>query len=157
MIAKVALAAAAGVAALSIVDLGSPDPGPIPPDYLVYYKEAEPTCPHLTWSLLAGVGFVETNHGKSTLPGVHSGENSAHARGPMQFLPTTFATVRERHADVSDQIYDARTSVLAAAHYLCDSGVADGRVMNALLTYNHSLGYAFDVEDAASFYASAGQ
>jgi hypothetical protein len=37
------------------------------------------------------VQSVESDNGQSTLPGVHSGANSAGAQGPMQFEPATFA------------------------------------------------------------------
>ena len=47
-----------------------------------------PVCP---WSVLAGIGKVESDNGESSLPGVQSGANSAGAEGPMQFLPATFA------------------------------------------------------------------
>ena len=59
----------------------------IPPSYLAWYMSAAQTCPGLPWSVLAGIGKVESNHGRSRLPGVQSGSNSAGAEGPMQFLP----------------------------------------------------------------------
>ena len=36
------------------------------------------------WTILAGIGEVESNDGRSTLPGVHSGANAFGAAGPMQ-------------------------------------------------------------------------
>jgi hypothetical protein len=51
----------------------------IPPDYLALYTRAAPTCPGLDWSTLAAIGKIETNHARSTLPGIHSGENYAGA------------------------------------------------------------------------------
>jgi len=63
----------------------------IPADYLALYQAAALSCPGLDWSVLAAIGKVETDHGRSTLPGIHSGHNSAGAEGPMQFLPATFA------------------------------------------------------------------
>jgi hypothetical protein len=65
----------------------------IPTDYLALYVAAAATCPGLDWSMLAAVGAVESDHGRSRLPGVHSGSNPAGAQGPMQFLPATFAEV----------------------------------------------------------------
>ena len=41
--------------------------------------------------MLAGIGEVESGHGRSALPGVRSGSNSAGAEGLMQFEPATFA------------------------------------------------------------------
>jgi integrase len=49
------------------------------------------TCPGLPWSVLAGIGKVESDHGQSTAPGIRSGANFAGAEGPMQFEPATFA------------------------------------------------------------------
>src|SRR3712207_5350210 len=57
----------------------------VPADYLALYREAAGVCPRLDWSILAAIGKIESNHGRSTLPGVSSGENSAGAGGPMQF------------------------------------------------------------------------
>lgn len=51
----------------------------IPADYLALYRAAAGVCPGLGWSILAAIGKVETDHGRSTLPGVHSGENVAGA------------------------------------------------------------------------------
>ena len=63
----------------------------IPADYLSWYMSAAQTCPGLPWSVLAGIGKVESDHGRANLPGVRSGSNSAGAEGPMQLLPATFA------------------------------------------------------------------
>jgi hypothetical protein len=51
----------------------------IPATYLALYRQAATTCPGLDWSILAAIGKVETDHGRSTLPGVHSGHNGAGA------------------------------------------------------------------------------
>jgi cell wall-associated NlpC family hydrolase len=46
---------------------------------------------NIPWNVLAGIGKIETNHGRSThLPGVSSGENYAGAGGPMQFLSASW-------------------------------------------------------------------
>jgi soluble lytic murein transglycosylase-like protein len=63
----------------------------IPPSYLALYRQGAATCPGLPWTVLAGIGSIESDHGRSTAAGVHSGANSAGAQGPMQFLPATFA------------------------------------------------------------------
>src|SRR5689334_5662867 len=63
----------------------------IPPAYLTLYMSAAQTCPGLPWTVLAGIGKVESDHGRSTAAGVHSGANFAGAEGPMQFEPATFA------------------------------------------------------------------
>src|SRR2546428_14118456 len=65
--------------------------GDIPSNYLQLYQDAAAACPGLGWTVLAGIGKIESNHGRSNLPGVHSGQNSAGAMGPMQFLAGTWA------------------------------------------------------------------
>jgi hypothetical protein len=51
---------------------------------LALYQQAAATCPGLPWTILAAIGTVESDNGQSTLPGVHSGSNSAGAEGPMR-------------------------------------------------------------------------
>ena len=51
----------------------------IPAAMLTLYQEAATTCPGLPWTVLAAIGTVESDNGQSTLPGVHSGANSAGA------------------------------------------------------------------------------
>lgn len=131
-------------------------PDNIPAGYLAEYRQAAATCAPLDWALLAGVGKVETDHGRSPLPGVHSGANSAGARGPMQFLPTTFAEVRHNHREVGPDVYNPRHAIHAAAHYLCDSGLRQGDTRRALWAYNHSTAYANDVLNHAARYRNAG-
>jgi hypothetical protein len=48
----------------------------IPADYLALYRAAAGACNGLDWSILAAIGKIESNHGRSTLPGVSSGENA---------------------------------------------------------------------------------
>lgn len=129
--------------------------GDIPPRYLALYRKHAAACGPLHWSLLAGVGKVETNHGRTDLPGVHSGANYAGAAGPMQFLPSTFDGVRQSHPDVGSDQYDPATAVHAAAHYLCDSGLADGDVYGAIFTYNRADWYVAKVRAQAADYRAA--
>ncbi len=56
----------------------------IPANYLVLYQQAADTCPGLPWPALAGIGKIETNHGRLVAPGVTEGANFAGAAGPMQ-------------------------------------------------------------------------
>jgi hypothetical protein len=51
----------------------------IPTGYLALYRRAAPRCPGLDWSVLAGIGKVESDHGRARLPGVRSGWNHAGA------------------------------------------------------------------------------
>lgn len=126
--------------------------GDIPADYLTLYQGVGATCPHLDWALLAAVGKVETDHGRSPLPGVHSGANYAGAQGPMQFMPATFAGVRRRHPDVGPDVHDPAHAIPAAAYLLCDNGVRDGRIRDAVWSYNHADWYVDKVLAQATEY-----
>lgn len=132
----------------------------IPPDYLVLYIGAAQTCPGLDWSVLAAIGKVETDHGRSQLPGVHTGSNPAGAQGPMQFLPATFDAydqpVPPGGSDPPSP-YDPINAVHAAAAYLCASGARDSRDLpGAIYAYNHADWYVAKVLAQAQTYASTG-
>ncbi|MFM9615521.1 hydrolase Nlp/P60 [Streptomyces sp. V2] len=134
----------------------------IPPDYLALYMEASATCPGLSWTTLAAVGKVESDHGRSELPGVHTGANYAGAQGPMQFLPATFRSVVARHPVPDDGTpaspYDARDAIHTAAAYLCDSGARDNRDTPAAIhAYNHSDAYVAQVLAQADTYTGGAE
>lgn len=136
--------------------------GDIPADYLRLYQQAAQSCPGLSWAVLAAIGKIESNHGRSTLPGVAPGTvNSAGAGGQMQFLAPTFAGVTAKHAippggQNPPSRYDAHDSIWAAAFYLCDSGARNGANINAALwTYNHSQIYINQVLAQANQYYQA--
>lgn len=143
----------AGVASSSSPS-GGAEPSPaavadIPAAYLALYRQAATTCPGMAWTLLAAVGKVETNHGRSPLPGVHSGENSAGAGGPMQFLAATWAAYgRDGNSDGRIDRYHPADAIAGAAHYLCANGGGSGEAgrRRALWAYNHSSAYQADVE-----------
>ncbi|WP_232668308.1 C40 family peptidase [Pseudonocardia sp. TRM90224] len=129
----------------------------IPPSMAQLYHAAAATCPGLDWAVLAAVGKVETDHGRSPLPGVSSGENPAGAGGPMQFLAATFADVVARHPPPSGGAtppsrYNPSDAVHAAAAYLCDSGAHNGDLRTALFTYNHDSSYVDQVLAQADIY-----
>lgn len=70
---------------------GAAGGGPaVPPTWESLDRQAADQCPGLPWSVLAAIGRVESDSGRSTAPGVASGANSAGAEGPMQFEPATF-------------------------------------------------------------------
>jgi cell wall-associated NlpC family hydrolase len=133
----------------------------IPPGYLTLYRKAAQTCPGLDWAVLAAIGKIETNHGRSPLPGVHKGENTAGAGGPMQFLQSTFDGVISRHtiplggANPPSR-YDPHDAIYAAAYYLCDSGARDHHNLHqAIFAYNHADWYVRKILDQATLYANA--
>jgi hypothetical protein len=94
------------------------------------------------WTLLAGIGMAETGHGRVN----HT--SSAGARGLMQFMPATWASmgVDGDHDGRADITSDA-DSVHSAANYLTRSGVTRGPrgVRAALFAYNHADWYVNDV------------
>lgn len=159
LIAAVAGAGAGGL----LTPFGTGRPGAraladIPARYLSLYANAATTCPGLDWPVLAAVGKVETDHGRSPLPGVRSGANSAGARGPMQFLLPTFTNVVARHPALrrgprDPSPYDPDDAIPAAAAYLCDSGARNGaNITRALWTYNHDNAYVAQVLAQADEY-----
>jgi membrane-bound lytic murein transglycosylase B len=81
------------------------------------------------WSILASINFVESAFGR-----VRSA-SEAGARGPMQFLPSTW-----REYGMGGDIDDPRAAILGAANYLRRSG-APRDLDGALFAYNHSAAY----------------
>jgi len=128
-------------------------------DYLALYHQAATVCPGLDWSTLAAIGKIETDHGRSPLPGVHTGENHAGAGGPMQFLQATFDAVVARHplppgGAHPPSRYDPHDAIYAAAYYLCDSGAGRGDIHAAIFAYNHDENYVHKVLAQARKYAT---
>src|ERR1039457_2623218 len=121
----------------------------IPPAYLALYMGAAQTCPGLPWGVLAGIGKVESDHGRSTAPGVHAGANYAGAEGPMQFEPATFAEYAvDGDHDGKVNVYAPADAIYTAAAMLCANGAASGTpagIRQAIFAYNHSGAYVTDV------------
>jgi hypothetical protein len=135
----------------------------IPPGYLALYRQAAPRCPGLSWAVLAGIGKVESDHGRARLPGVRSGWNHAGAAGPMQFGigmgRAGNAWVRFGRDDNHDgrtSVYDPGDAIPAAARYLCDAGAPD-RLDAALYAYNPSASYVALVKQWAARYRGGGR
>lgn len=128
---------------------GGPVGGDVPPGMLRLYGAAAGSCPGLSWTVLAAIGAVESDHGRSTLPGVRSGRNPAGAEGPMQFEPATFdayAYPVPPGGEDPPSPYDAADAVWAAARMLCADGAGDpSRLGAALFDYDHSSVYVADV------------
>ncbi|GAA0533824.1 transglycosylase protein with SLT domain [Saccharopolyspora erythraea NRRL 2338] len=161
----------------------------IPRTVLRAYQRAEseralgdPDC-HLRWSLLAGIGRVESHHARSgdvTADGdmrtpiygpeldgtggtmaIRDGARWARAAGPMQFIPSTWANWG---ADGSgdgrvdpQNVYDA---AVAAGRYLCADGSdlsTEHGMRRAVLRYNHSDEYARTVLAWARAYERGGR
>jgi hypothetical protein len=134
----------------------------VPAGYLRLYRSAARRCPGLSWAVLAAVGKVESDHGRSRLPGVRSGWNAAGAAGPMQFGIGQGRAGNAWARYGADYDHDRRTSVYhpgdaipAAARYLCAAG-APRRLDAALYAYNHSWAYVAKVKQLARRYTGPG-
>ena len=136
----------------------------IPPDYLAAYT-ASATRFGLGddgWSYIAAVGKIESDHGRSSAPGVRSGQNfHGCCAGPMQIhngFGSGGGTWEEFKTDGDGDdrfdIYDPDDAVATAARYLRASG-APGDWKRALFAYNHSARYVAEVIAQAAAYRSA--
>jgi lysophospholipase L1-like esterase len=126
----------------------------IPANYLELYQAAGQRY-GIPWNLVAAIGSVETDHGRSNLPGVSSGENSAGAGGPMQFLQPTFDQYGvDGNGDGQKSRYDPRDAIPSAANYLKASG-APGDLHRAIYAYNHSEAYVQTVLAKMRTYAGS--
>jgi hypothetical protein len=158
------LAVAIETSACSGIDAESDPSGQakrgIPADYLARYR-AVGRAYRVPWPILAGIGSIETDHGRSRAPGVHSGVNSfGCCSGPMQFNtrdgpPSTWDRYGvDGNHDRSKDIYDPADAIASAANYLrALLRHADGNLSQAILGYNHSQAYVNDVLARARRYA----
>ena len=123
----------------------------IPGNYLQLYQAAGQQY-GIPWNLIAAVGSIETDHGRSTAPGVSSGQNShGCCAGPMQFHNnygrgggTWGAYAVDGDGDGRKNIYDPRDAIPSAANYLKASG-APGDLRRAIFAYNRSEAYVQQV------------
>jgi hypothetical protein len=135
----------------------------IPTAYLTLYQQAAPHCPGLSWTILAAIGKVESDHGRARLPGVRAGWNRAGAAGPMQFgigkgrAGNAWARFgRDDDHNGRTSVYDPGDAIPAAARYLCDAG-APRRLDAALYAYNPSTSYVVLVKHWAARYRRGGR
>jgi hypothetical protein len=105
-------------------------------ELLGYYREAQRRT-GVSWTYLAAIHLVETRMGRIR------GVSTAGARGPMQFLPSTW----DLYGNDGD-ITDPRDAILAAARLLKADG-APGDMADALWHYNPSVSYMRAVRDYA--------
>ena len=111
---------------------------PVPAaDLLNGYRDAEAAF-GVGWNYLAAINLIETQLGSIR------GLSTAGARGPMQFLPATFAAY-----GAGGDIDSPHDSIMAAARYLAANGFADDRD-RAIYRYNHSDDYVGAVNDYAA-------
>ena len=143
--------------------------GPIPLlAWQAYHRAAAASGCKLPWYVLAGIGKIESNHGRyggaqfditGTVHPAIFGPPTAYGRamGPMQFIPPTWASYAAdgNNDDITDpqNIFDATK---AAAHYLCTAGGPDlsglAAQRRAVFAYNHLDSYVADVLAFATAY-----
>jgi hypothetical protein len=108
----------------------------------------------LDWTILAGIGKVECDHGRDPDPSCtrESAVNFAGAGGPAQFLSSTWATYGvDGDGDGRADRWDPADAVFAMARYLRAAGApADYRA--AIFAYDHADWYVADVERWANVY-----
>jgi hypothetical protein len=162
----------------------APADGAIPADLLPVYRQAAATCPGLPWCVLAAVGWAESRHagghadprtgraappiigppldghdGLALISDPSSADGYAHALGPMQFLPATWAQwatpAPGRPADATPDPQNAWDTIYTAARMLCASDAGHDDIRQALFAYNHSTDYADAVLAQAALYADS--
>ena len=122
----------------------------VPLAYLRLYHSAAHTCRGMSWTLLAAIGQVESGHGANT------STSYAGAQGPMQFLPSTFASYAvDGDGDGVASITSPADAVFSAARYLCANGAGRGEeaTARAIWHYNHADWYVALVLKLAGEYA----
>jgi len=166
-------AAGAGCSGQQTGTAGQPPAGDkaksIPSDYLTWYKKVGQQY-GVPWTILAGIGTVESNNGRTTLPGVHSGQNGFGAAGPMQIgiegasgnswggapVHPASQVVRgvatDENGDGTANVYDPPDAIAGAAKYLLNAGVQTNP-SGAIFAYNHLQSYVQSVLMYAGQYA----
>jgi peptidoglycan DL-endopeptidase CwlO len=144
----------------------------IPANYLALFKSIGGRY-HVPWVVLAGIGKVESDFGRTTLPGVRSGSNPFGAAGPMQIgiggasgntwggSPVHLAAQQvpgvavDANGDGTASVYDPADAIAGAARYLLENGVLSN-VYGAIFAYNHLNSYVQAVLGWAGLYARGG-
>jgi len=144
----------------------------IPANYLQLFQQAGHTY-GVPWTILAGIGEVESNDGRSNLPGVHSGANAFGAAGPMQIgiggaagnawggPPVHPAgqqvggVATDGNGDGIASVYEPADAIAGAAKYLLEHGVL-ANPSAAIFAYNHLTSYVQAVLHWAGVYAGGG-
>ena len=110
-------------------------------ELLADYRQAE-SVSGVGWNYLAAINLIETHFGSV------DGVSAAGAQGPMQFMPSTFATY-----GAGGDINSPHDSIMAAGRYLAANGFADDRD-HAIYRYNNANEYVQAVNDYATVLAA---
>jgi soluble lytic murein transglycosylase-like protein len=104
-------------------------------------RSAAATCPGLPSEVLVAIAHVESRLGQ------RPGPSSAGARGPMQFLPATWAVYgTDGDGDGRADVMNAVDALHGAARFLCAHGGGEpSRLPSAVWSYNHSDRYVREV------------
>src|ERR1700749_250948 len=147
----------------------SADAKGIPSNYLFWYKKVGQQY-GVPWTILAGIGTVESNNGQTTLPGVHSGQNGFGAAGPMQIgieggsgntrggppihpaSQVVAGVATDEDGDGIANVYDPADAIAGAAKYLLQANV-QANPSAAIFAYNHLQSYVQSVLMYAGQYA----
>jgi hypothetical protein len=119
----------------------------------LFQASATKYCPQLSWTVLAAIGQIESADGRDV------GPSTAGALGPMQFLPSTWATwgIDGFGPAGPPDILNPYDAVPSAARYLCAAGASSGTqdgLRKAIFGYNHADWYVNEVLGLAAQYAA---
>ena len=146
----------------------------IPANYLKWFQRVGLQY-NVPWTILAGIGKVESDDGRTNLPGVTkaSVSNAFGAAGPMQIgiggastnvwggaathpaSEVVNGVATDEDGDGIASVYEPADAIAGAAKYL----VAHGAQQNpaaAIFAYNHASWYVQEVLQWASTYAAGG-
>ena len=144
----------------------------IPSNYLKWFQRVGLQY-NVPWTVLAGIGKVESDDGRTTLSGVDSGSNSFGAAGPMQIgiggassnqwggaathpaSEVVDGVATDEDGDGTASVYDPADAIAGAAKYLVAHGVQQN-IPAAIFAYNHADWYVEEVLSWASTYATGG-
>ncbi|HET6191137.1 MAG TPA: NlpC/P60 family protein, partial [Trebonia sp.] len=146
----------------------------IPANYLKWFQRVGLQY-NVPWTILAGIGKVESDDGRTKLPGVTEATvaNAFGAAGPMQIgignasgnqwggAPVHPASevvngvATDEDGDGTASVYDPADAIAGAAKYLVAHGAQQSPAA-AIFAYNHASWYVQEVLQWASTYAAGG-
>ena len=146
----------------------------IPSDYLKWFQKVGLQY-NVPWTILAGIAKVESDDGRTKLPGVTAVtvSNSFGAAGPMQIgisgasgdqwggkpvhpaSEVVAGVATDEDGDGVASVYDPADAIAGAAKYLVAHGIQQNTAA-AIFAYNHAGWYVQEVLGWANTYASGG-
>ena len=146
----------------------------IPSDYLKWFQKVGLQY-NVPWTILAGIAKVESDDGRTKLPGVTAAtvSNSFGAAGPMQIgisgasgdqwggaavhpaSQVVAGVATDEDGDGVASVYAPADAIAGAAKYLVAHGIQQNTA-SAIFAYNHADWYVQEVLSWASQYAAGG-